>query len=126
VKGTYNIEEPIANIERQPQVVQQLLIKNAVAGAMKMGKGFVAFPGAESKKPQLYENLPNNLKAVLKDLGEGFVIENIIIKDAAGIERTHRAILWDNNAAQRVLNNGVPFKKGGLVEKSAINNRRYI
>jgi len=126
VKGTYDIEEPIANIEVQPQVVQQLLAKNAIAGAMKMNKSFVAFPGTESKQAKLYEKLPNNLKAVVKDLGEGFVIQPITIKDATGVERSHWAVLWDNNAAQRVLNQGVPFKKGGLVEKSAMNNRRYI
>lgn len=126
VKGTYDIEEPIANIETQPQVVQQLLAKNAIVGAMQMGKSFVAFPGTESQKAQLYEKLPNNLKAVIKDLGEGFVTQPITIRDATGVDRTHLAVIWDKNAAQRVLNNGVPFKKGGLVEKSALNNRRYI
>ena len=126
VKGTYDIEEPIANIETQPQVVQQLLAKNAIAGAMQMGKSFVAFPGVESKQAKLYEKLPNNLKAVVKDLGEGFITQPITIKDATGMERNHWAVIWDNNAAQRVLNNGIPFKKGGLVEKSAVNTRRYI
>lgn len=126
VKGTYDIEEPIANIEVQPQVVQQLLAKNAIAGAMKMGKDFVAFPGVESKQAKLYEKLPRNLDAVLKDLGEGFVKQPITIKDATGTERQHWAVIWDKNAAQRVLNQGVPFKKGGLVEKSAMNNRRYV
>ena len=126
VKGTYDIEEPIANIEVQPQVVQQLLAKNAIAGALKMGKDFVAFPGAESKQAKLYEKLPRNLDAVLKDLGEGFTKQAITIKDATGTERQHWAVIWDKNAAQRVLNNGVPFKKGGLVEKSKVDNRRYI
>ena len=125
-KGTYQIEEPIANIETQPQVVQQLLAKNAIAGAIQRGKSFVAFPGVESKQAKLYEKLPNNLKQVIKDLGEGFVMQPITIKAKDGVERTHLAVIWDNNAAQRIMNQGVPFKKGGLVDKNNANNRKYI
>jgi hypothetical protein len=122
-KGTYLIEEPIANIETQPQVVQQLLAKNAIAGAIQRGKSFVAFPGVESKQAKLYEKLPNNLRQVIKDLGEGFVTQPIIIKGKDGVERQHLAVIWDNNAAQRIMNQGVPFKKGGLVDKKAIEQK---
>jgi hypothetical protein len=125
-KGRYTIEEPIASIETQPQVVQQLLIKNAVIGAMQRGKSFISFPGAESKQAKLYEKLPNNLKQVLKDLGEGFEVMPLVLKDKKGVERSHLTLIWDDNTAQRLLNNGVKFKKGGMVEKSAIDNRRYL
>jgi hypothetical protein len=125
-KGKYLIEEPIASIETQPQVVQQLLIKNAVIGAMQRGKSFISFPGAESKQAKLYEKLPNNLKQVLKDLGEGFEVMPLVLKDKKGVERSHLTLIWDDNTAQRLLNNGVKFKKGGMVEKSSIDNRRYL
>jgi hypothetical protein len=125
-KGRYLIEEPIASIETQPQVVQQLLIKNAIIGAMQRGKSFISFPGTESKQAKIYKNLPNNLKQVLKDLGEGFETMPLVLKDKKGVERSHLTLIWEDNTAQRLLNNGVKFKKGGMVEKSAIDNRRYL
>ncbi len=125
-KGTYLIEEPISGMETQPQVVQQLLAKNAIAGAIQRGKSFVAFPGVESKQAKLYEKLPNNLRQVIKDLGEGFITHPIIIKGKDGVERQHLAVVWDNNAAQRLMNQGVPFKKGGLVDKKIVGGRKHI
>jgi hypothetical protein len=125
-KGRYLIEEPIASIETQPQVVQQLLIKNAIIGAMQRGKSFISFPGTESKQAKIYKNLPNNLKQVLKDLGEGFETMPLVLKDKKGVERSHLTLIWEDNTAQRLLNNGVKFKKGGMVEKSSTDNRRYL
>jgi hypothetical protein len=108
-------------MEESPQVIQQLMAKNAVAGAMQLGKRFVAFPGAESAQAQLYEKLPNNLKQVVKDLGPGFELRPITLPKpdtsagGEGGELTSYAIVWGDEAADRIKKQGVPFKDGGEV-----------
>jgi hypothetical protein len=120
-EGEYSLKESFAGMEESPQVIQQLMAKNAVAGAMQLGKRFVAFPGAESAQSQLYEKLPNNLKQVVKDLGPGFELRPITLPKpdtsagGEGGELTSYAIVWGNEAADRIKKQGVPFKDGGEV-----------
>jgi hypothetical protein len=120
-EGEYSLKESFAGMEESPQVIQQLMAKNAVAGAMQLGKRFVAFPGAESAQSQLYEKLPNNLKQVVKDLGPGFELRPITLPKpdtsagGEGGELTSYAIVWGNEAADRIKKQGVPFKNGGEV-----------
>jgi hypothetical protein len=120
-EGEYSLKESFAGMEESPQVIQQLMAKNAVAGAMQLGKRFVAFPGAESSQSQLYEKLPNNLKQVVKDLGPGFELRPITLPKpdtsagGEGGELTSYAIVWGDEAADRIKKQGVPFKDGGEV-----------
>lgn len=114
----YNLEEPFAGAEMNRQAFQQLMAKGVIAEAVAAGKNFVAFPGAESKQAQLYENLPNNLRQVAKDLGPGFEYRSFEVEDSNGVVRMHPVILWDPDgaAADRVKNRGIPFKDGGEVK----------
>jgi len=116
--GTYSIEEAFPGMERNPQVVQQLMIKNAVVGGIQRGKDAVLFPGADSAQKQLYEKLPNNIKAVLKDLGPGFKMENLPMESENGDIINRISITWDKKAAERLQKQGVRFNQGGLVEKN--------
>jgi hypothetical protein len=122
----HQIEESFAGMETSPQVVQQLLVKNAIVAAMQRGKEFVAFPGKESAQAQLYEKLPANLKQVIKDLGPGFEIRPIElpVRDVDAINTL--GVTWSPEAAARILKTGVPFKKGGMVERKTDDNRRYL
>jgi hypothetical protein len=124
--GYYQLPESFAGMETSPQVAQQLMVKNAVSGAMQMGKQFVAFPGKESAQAQLYEKLGPNLKAVVKDLGPGFEVRPIALRDPDGKEIMHNAIVWGPDAAARVQKKGVPFKDGGAVERQTADHRKYL
>jgi hypothetical protein len=125
-EGTYNMPEAFANMENSPQVVQQLMLKNVVGAAIDRGVNAVAFPGAESFQPQLYEKLQGNLKQVVKDLGPGFDIRQITLTNKAGENFSHWGLVWGKEAADRLRSKGIPFKKGGMVEKSDYDNRKYI
>jgi hypothetical protein len=117
-KNDYSARESFPAMERSSQVLQQLMAKNVISAAIRRGDNFVAFPGAESSQAQLYEKLPNNLKQVVKDLGPGFDINQVTLTDNNGVERMHRAVVWDQKAAERIRSEGVPFKHGGLVDKN--------
>ncbi len=71
------VEEAYPGMGKSGQVIQQLMIKNAIYGAMKRGKGLLLFPGTDSDKAHLYEKLGPNLKQVIKDLGPGFEIKQL-------------------------------------------------
>jgi len=124
--GMYQLPESFAGMETSPQVVQQLMVKNAVSGAMQMGKQFVAFPGAESAQAQLYEKLGPNLKSVVKDLGPGFELRDVTLRDPDGKQLMHKAIVWGPEAAARIQKKGVPFKDGGAVERQTADHRKYL
>jgi hypothetical protein len=124
--ATYSLPESFAGMETSPQVAQQLMVKNAVSGAMQMGKQFVAFPGAESAQAQLYEKLGPNLKSAVKDLGPGFELRDVTLRDSNGRELMHKAIVWGPDAAARVQKKGVPFKDGGAVERQTADHRKYL
>jgi len=117
-EGTYSIAESFPGMENSPQVIQQLMAKNAIAAAVNRGDNFVAFPGAESAQSQLYEKLPNNLKQVVKDLGPGFEYRSVTLTTRDGQEIMHPAVVWGVEGAEKLKKQGVPFKKGGLVDKN--------
>jgi hypothetical protein len=140
-KTNYSLEQPFAGFETKPAVEQQLMMKTAIQAAMRAGKNFVTFPGGESMQPKLYEKIPNNLRQVVKDMGaEGMQIRLIDlppttreIKNAKG-EVTHPlgqpvtaiGLVWGPEAAKRIMQSGVPFAKGGSVDKSNTDYRAYI
>lgn len=121
----YRLEEAIPNMEQSPQVVQQLMVKNAVSAAIQRGDQFVAFPGKESAQAQLYEKLPRNLDAVVKDLGPGFEKRSIEMTLPNGEPAMFNAIVWAPEAAQKLQKSGIPFAKGGMVERNNHDNRSY-
>jgi hypothetical protein len=118
VSGTYSLKESFPGMEMSPQVIQQLMAKNAVAAAVNRGVNFVAFPGAESAQSQLYENLPNNLKQVVRDLGPGFEYRSVTLKTPDGKDIMHPAIVWGPEGVAKTKKEGIPFKKGGAVDKN--------
>lgn len=140
--ATYATPEAFAGMEKSPQVAQQLMIKNAIGAAIDRGMGAVTFPGKESKQAQLYEKVERNIDQVLKDLGPGFTKVPITIEKDYVIEEagklvsvpttekdevfTHWGVIWDPEAAKRTQKQGIRFNKGGMVEKSDYDNRRYI
>ena len=122
----HQLEESFAGMETSPQVVQQLLVKNAIVAAMQRGKEFISFPGKESSQAQLYEKLPGNLKQVVKDLGPGFEIRPIELPVGDVDAINTLGVTWSPEAAARILKTGVPFNKGGMVERKTDDNRRYL
>ena len=128
---TYSLEEPFAGFETNQMVRQQLLMKNAIQAAMRDGKRFATFPGKESDQPQLYVGkvLPN-LKQIIRDLGgekAGFELRQIELPpDKKGNPITAIGVVWSPEAAARIAEKGVPFAKGGMVEKQSADTRRYI
>jgi hypothetical protein len=130
-KAPYSLAEPFAGFETNQMVRQQLLMKNAIQAAMRDGKGFATFPGNESAKPQLYAGkvLPN-LKQVIKDLGgekSGLELRQIELPpDKDGRPITATGVVWSPEAAARIMKTGVPFAKGGLVDRLSADNRRYL
>lgn len=125
-EGVYDLPEAFAGMESSPQVIQQLMAKNAIMGAIQQGKSFVAFPGAESAQAQLYEKLPRNLKSVVKDLGPGFELRDVMLTTPDGKQIMHPSIVWGPEAAARIQKKGVPFKDGGMVERRTDESRKYL
>jgi hypothetical protein len=127
---TYNIHEAFAGMEHKPQEVQQLLMKNAINGAIERGLNMVSFPSVESKQAQLYRNVANNMKQVIKDLGgekSGFELLMVEHKDGlTGKTYQSPAIRWGDETADKLRQTGIPFKKGGLVERKMDDNRTYL
>ena len=127
----YNIQEPFANYETSPDVRRQMLMKGAIHSAIKDGKAFATFPGAESAQPQLYVGkIYPNLKQVAKDLGgekAGFDVRQIQLPpDKDGNPITAWGITWSPETAARIVEKGIPFAKGGMVERQSADTRRYL
>ena len=128
-KSIYVLEEPFANFETSPAVEMQLLIKNAIQSSIRAGQDFVTFPGKESKQAQLYEKLLPNLKQAVKDLGgekAGFEIKPITLPNPTGDSPTVYGVIWSPETAAKAIEKGVPFNKGGMVERKADDNRKYM
>ena len=136
-KVSYKMQEPFANFETSTDVRRQLLIKGAVHSAIKDGKGFATFPGKESTQPQLYVDMDTgrskvypNLKQVVKDMGgekAGFDIREIQLPpDKDGNPVMAWGITWSPETAARILEKGIPFAKGGMVERQSADTRRYL
>ena len=134
---SYRMQEPFANFETKPDVRRQMLIKGAVHSSMKDGKTFATFPGKESDQPQLYVDMDTgrskvypNLKQVVKDMGgekAGFDIREIQLPpDKDGNPVMAWGITWSPETAARVLEKGIPFAKGGMVERQSADTRRYL
>jgi hypothetical protein len=127
--GKYHLEQPFAGFETSPSVEMQLLMKNAIQATMRAGQDFVTFPGKESARPALYEKVLPNLKQAVKDLGgekAGFDIKPITLPNPGGTEPTVWGVVWSPETAAKVMQKGVPFKKGGMVERKNDDNRRYL
>jgi hypothetical protein len=124
--GDYNTPEFIPGIERMPQVMQQIMLKNAVSAGIQRGKNGVLFPGSDSKQAQLYEKLPNNIRAVIKDLGPGFEMRKVPLQYENGSTMDRYGIFWQDDAAKRISKEGVRFKNGGMVDKNDDENQKYI
>ena len=124
--GNYGMDEAFAGMEKSPQVLQQLMIKNSIGAAMQRGVNAITFPGKESAQAQLYEKLGPNLKQVVKDLGKGFEIRPIEMYDDFGNAYMHQGIVWDKDTAARVLKEGIKFNKGGAVDKNNLDYAKYI
>ena len=112
-----DVEEAYPGMGKSGQVIQQLMIKNAIHGAMKRGKGLLLFPGTDSAKANLYEKLGPNLKQVIKDLGPGFEIKQFTFPGRRGENATRFGVYIDEDAAKRVMTQGMRFSKGGMVDK---------
>jgi hypothetical protein len=115
------LDEAFPGMVTDSKSVQTMMIKAAVSSAMQRGLGFVALPSQQfSSQKQLYERLPQNAKEVVKDLGEGFTLQQINLRNRSG-EFPVLAITWDQSTAEgreglnRVITRGVPFKHGGEV-----------
>jgi hypothetical protein len=124
--GNYNRDEAFAGMEKSPQVLQQLMIKNSIGAAMQRGVNAITFPGKESEQAQLYEKLGPNLKQVVKDLGKGFEIRPIEMYDDLGNAYMHEGLVWSKDTAARVLKEGIKFNKGGAVDKNNLDYAKYI
>ena len=75
------------------------------------------FPGSDSAQAQLYEKLGPNLKQVIKDLGPGFEIKQFTFPGKGGENATRFGVYIDEDAAKRVMTQGMRFAKGGMVDK---------
>ena len=120
-RSRFDLDEIFPGMTTDSKSVQTMMIKAAVASAAQRGLNFVALPSQlYSGQPQLYERLPQNARDVVKDLGEGFALQQINLRNRAG-EFPVLAITWDQSTAEgreglnRVLTRGVPFKHGGEV-----------
>jgi hypothetical protein len=120
------MDEAFAGMEKSPQVLQQLMIKNSIGAAMQRGVNAITFPGKESQQSQLYEKLGPNLKQVVKDLGSGFEIRSIELYDDFGQPYMHQGLVWSKDAAARILKEGIKFNQGGAVDKNNLDYAKYI
>jgi hypothetical protein len=138
-KAPYSLEEPFAGFETNSRLRQQVMMKNAIQSAIRDGKQFATFPGQESKQPQLYVNkIEPNLKQIVKELGgkdSGFEIRRIELPNPKSNKTRDPdskemvpvwGIVWSPEAAARIMKTGVPFAKGGSVDKSNTDYRAYI
>jgi hypothetical protein len=126
LNNEYNVPEFMPGLERMPQVMQQVMVKNAVYAGVQRGKNGVLFPGSDSKQAQLYEKLPNNIRSVLKDLGPGFEMRKVPLDYENGSTIERYGIFWKDDAAKRISTEGIRFKKGGMVDKNDADNQKYI
>jgi len=137
VKGSQKgVEEPYPSFVEDTDLLRELMVKSAVAGAAKLGKKIALFPGADSIKPELYgtyktpeakdkkdrsKYYPTTMKRiaekVAKDLGEGYEAMEFYVKNGQGEPIARWGIVIPEDAAQTVPKKGIGFSKGGLVDK---------
>lgn len=117
----HGLDEAFPSMASDSKALQQMIMKAAVSSALNRGLNFVALTSpSKSREPQLYERVPQNAREVVKDLGEGFNVQQIMLRNRDG-EFPVTAITWDQSttegreAVNRVVTKGVPFKDGGEV-----------
>jgi hypothetical protein len=120
------VDETFLGMDTNPDALQQMLIKGAVGSALNKGLDFVALTSLKySAQPQLYKRLPENAQTVVRDLGDGFEVKEIELKNDAGPFKT-LGIVWNQSDASgregvnRLLTQGVPFKDGGEVSSAKL------
>ena len=123
----FSLDEAFPGMMSDSKTLQQMFMKTAVRSAMDRGMNFVALTIPErpySSQPQLYERVPQNARDVVKDLGEGFRLEQIRMRsprDYSSNSFPVLAITWDQSTAEgregvnRIMTQGVPFRHGGEV-----------
>lgn len=123
----FALDEAFPGMMSDSKTLQQMLMKTAVHSAMDRGMNFVAFTIPErpySSQPQLYERVPQNARDVVKDLGEGFRLEQIRMRSPRDYNSNSfpvLAITWDQSTAEgregvnRIRTQGLPFRHGGEV-----------
>ena len=123
----FALDEAFPGMMSDSKTLQQMLMKTAVHSAMDRGMNFVAFTIPErpySSQPQLYERVPQNARDVVKDLGEGFRLEQIRMRsprDYSSNSFPVLAITWDQSTTEgregvnRIRTQGLPFRHGGEV-----------
>jgi hypothetical protein len=95
------VDETFIGMDTNSEVLQQMLIKGAVGSALNRGLNFVALTALEhSAKPELYKSLPKNAQSVVEDLGKGFSVKEIELKNDDGPFKT-LAIVWDQQDASK-------------------------
>ena len=107
-----------------PDLVQQLMIKNAVTATAQRGKGIALFPSTDSDKAELYENIGRNVKQVVKDFGPGFTAQQFDVANGSGDIIKRWGIMLPPDAQSIVAQKGVRFSKGGLVDKPLYDRNR--
>jgi hypothetical protein len=138
VKGLQKgVEEPYPSFVEDADLLRELMMKSAVAGAAKLGKNIALFPGADSNRPELYgtwktqeakdkkdrtKYYPTTMKRiaekVAKDLGEGYEAMEFYVRNAQGEPIARWGIVIPDDAAQTLPKKGIGFFKGGLVDRS--------
>jgi hypothetical protein len=70
--------------------------------------------------------LGGQIKGRGKDATKDLEIIMIPLKKKDGSVLQTLGVTWDPGAAARILENGIPFAKGGMVERNTSDNRRYL
>jgi hypothetical protein len=131
------VEEPYPSFFEDTDLLRELMMKSAVAGAAKLEKNIALFPGADSKMPELYgtwktkeakdnkdmtQYYPTTMKRiaekVAKDLGEGYEAKEFTVNNSSGKPIVRWGIVIPDDAAQTLPRKGIGFFKGGLVDRS--------
>lgn len=99
VNSPYNVPELWPGAEFDANAIQQLSAKAVIWDNVLAGKKAVVFRRPirdDGHQPQLYQNLENNLKAAIRDLGPEFTLT--LSKDAKGVSRP--TVVFDPEAAK--------------------------
>jgi hypothetical protein len=114
-EGGRQFETPF-NLMNQ-EALRDLLIKNMVDVAVKRNRDLVLFPGADSKKPELYEDLHKYVEATTKSLGPNFKAVEVMTVNGEGKRVVRSGIFITPEGEKEILEKGLKFAKGGMVDK---------
>jgi hypothetical protein len=113
--GQRPFETPF-NLKNQ-EALRDLLIKNMVDVAVKRNRDLVLFPGADSARPELYENLHKFVETTAKDLGPNFKAVEVMTVNGEGKRVVRSGIFITPEGEKEILEKGLKFAKGGMVDK---------